>query len=153
MTPTTQQSHPEAERLSIGQIAQLSGVSEADLLGLIEYGVLTPNTPETDQQSFDISYVMKLQRAALMRQDLALDNHGFALTMMFLNQITGLESQLHSVQHELLNCRSLGAMDSRRGSGGGSFGATVKESYSCRTGDHIKPNHLGVMLITCGNGI
>lgn len=94
--------------LSICQTAQLSGVSEADLLGLVEYGVLAPSAPESEPCTFDIACVMKLQRAALMRQDLALDSHGFALAVMFLDQITGLELQLHSMQRDLRDCRGLG---------------------------------------------
>lgn len=40
--PAAEQCRPEVTLLSIGQTAQLSGASEADLLGLIKYGVLTP---------------------------------------------------------------------------------------------------------------
>lgn len=101
--------------LSVGQTAQLSGVSEADLLGLVEYGVLKPCSPEHEPLSFEIGCVMELQRAALMRQDLALDHHGFALTMMFLSQITGLEARLHHMQCDLRDCRSLEAMEHQRG--------------------------------------
>jgi chaperone modulatory protein CbpM len=110
-TSATRQCGPEVTLLSIGQTAQLSGVSEADLLGLVEYGVLTSSEPETGPRTFDIGCVMKLQRAALMRHDLALDAHGFALTMMFLNDITGLEAQLHSAQCDLRDCRSLGPVE------------------------------------------
>jgi chaperone modulatory protein CbpM len=113
--PAVEQCRPEVTPLSIGQTAQLSGVSEADLLGLIEYGVLTPAAAESEPRTFDIDCVMKLQRAALMRQDLALDSHGFALALMFLNQITGLEAQLHSAQCDLRASRSLGAMEPLRG--------------------------------------
>ena len=112
--PTPGQRCPEVALLSIGQTAQLSGVSEADLLGLIEYGVLIPNVPESEPRTFNIDCVMKLQRATLMRQDLALDSHGFALAMMFLNQITELEDQLHSTQCDLRNCRSLGLIEHQR---------------------------------------
>jgi chaperone modulatory protein CbpM len=113
--PAVEQCRPEVTPLSIGQTAQLSGVSEADLLGLIEYGVLTSAAAESEPRTFDIDCVMKLQRAALMRQDLALDSHGFALALMFLNQITGLEAQLHSAQCDLRASRSLGAMEPLRG--------------------------------------
>ena len=112
---------PQAERdsnaapLPIRQIAQLSGVSEADLGALAEYGVLTPSEPETEPATFDAGYVAKLQRAAAMRQDLALDSHGFALALMFLNQITSLEAQLGNAQRELRDCRRLGAMAHQRG--------------------------------------
>ena len=101
--------------LSIGQTAQLSGISESDLLGLVEYGVLVPAAPESEPSTFDIGCVMKLQRAAMLRQDLALDSHGFALAVMFLNQITGLEAQLHSAQRDLLDCQNSSLMAYQRG--------------------------------------
>jgi len=112
---------PQAEHdsedapLPIAQIAQLSGVSEADLWALAEYGVLMPCEPETEPATFDADYVAKLQRAAAMRQDLALDSHGFALALMFLNQITSLEAQLGNAQRELRDCRRLGATAHQRG--------------------------------------
>ena len=99
---------PEVRLLSIGQTAQLSGICESDLLSLVEYGVLAPTAPESEPNTFDIGCVMKLQRAAMMRQDLALDSHGFALAVMFINQITGLEAQLQSTRHELLDFQKQG---------------------------------------------
>lgn len=77
------QGYSEARLLSIGQTAQLSGISESDLLGLVDYGVLAPAVTESAPDTFDIDCVMKLQRAAMLRRDLALDSHGFALTAMF----------------------------------------------------------------------
>ena len=109
------QSHPEVRFLSIGQTAQLSGISESDLMGLVEYGVLAPASPESEPSTFDIGCVMKLQRAAMLRQDLALDSHEFALAVMFLNQITGLEAQLHSAQRDLLDCQNSSLMAYQHG--------------------------------------
>ena len=104
---------PDGALLSMTQTAQLSGVSEADLLGLVEYGVLLSTAPESQPSTFDIACVMKLQRAALMRDDLALDGHGFALALMFLNQITGLEEKLYRSECELRDCRSSGSACSK----------------------------------------
>ena len=58
---------------------------------------------------------MKLQRAALMRQDLALDNYGFALAIMFFNQITGLEDKLRDMENDLSAYRSLAQIDHQSG--------------------------------------
>ena len=102
--------YPDRTRLSIRQTAQLSGVSEADLLDLVGYGVLVVNSPRGGPCTFDLGCVMKLQRAALMRQELALDGHGFAITLMFLNQITALESKLLNVERDHGNSRSLSAI-------------------------------------------
>lgn len=87
--------------LTLAQVAQLSGIGEADLRGLVDYGVLTPVTAEGETWAFDIGCVMTLQRAERLRRDLALDGHAFALAVMLLNQITALEGQLRSARWEV----------------------------------------------------
>ena len=91
--------------LSMAQVAQLSGESVTELSGLVDYGVLMPIAPESKPWAFKAACVMTLQRAEAMRQDLLLDGHSFALAVMFLNQITGLEVQLCSARTELCKCR------------------------------------------------
>jgi hypothetical protein len=83
-----------AMTLSIEQVAQLSGVGTTDLRGLVEHGVLLPVMPGGEPWTFSLDCVMALQRADHLRRHLALDGHGFALAMMLLGQITGLEQQL-----------------------------------------------------------
>ncbi len=91
--------------LSMVQVAQLSGVSVTELSGLMDYGVLVPIAPESQPWAFNAACVMTLQRAEALRQDLLLDGHSFALAVMFLNQITGLEVQLCSTRTELCKWR------------------------------------------------
>ena len=91
--------------LSMAQVAQLSGVSVTELSGLVDYGVLVPVALENKPWAFTAGCVMILQRAEALRQDLLLDGHSFALAVMFLNRITGLEVQLSSTRTELFKCR------------------------------------------------
>ena len=91
--------------LSMAQVAQLSGVSVTELSGLVDYGVLMPIALESQPWAFKAACVMTLQRAEALRQDLLLDGHSFALAVMLLNQITGLEVQLCSTRNELCKCR------------------------------------------------
>ncbi|MEP7154473.1 MAG: chaperone modulator CbpM [Betaproteobacteria bacterium] len=84
----------KAATLTLEQVAQLSGVGAADLQALVEHGVLTPVMPAGEPVSFPLDCVMTLQRADHLRQDLALDDHGFALAMMLLGRITDLEDEL-----------------------------------------------------------
>jgi hypothetical protein len=79
----------------------LSGVGEANLKGLVDYGVLTPVTSEDESWTFDVGCVMTLQRAERLRRDLALDGNAFALAVMLLNQITALEGQLCGARLEV----------------------------------------------------
>lgn len=79
--------------LSMAQVGQLSGIADADLLALLDYGVLLP-LPDVEPAAFPIECVTLLQRADRLRRDLALDEAGFALAVMFVSQIATLEAQL-----------------------------------------------------------
>jgi hypothetical protein len=96
----SRQSSCQGTLLSMDQTAQLSGVNETDLLSLVAYGALAPAVPGGKPYLFDISCVIKLQRADRVRQDLALDHHGFAMALMLFHQITKSEMQLHSTQRD-----------------------------------------------------
>lgn len=92
--------------LSLEQVAQLSGVATADLKGLVDHGVLTPVTPVSDPWAFRLDCVMTLQHTDHLRQDLALDDHGFALAMMLVSQITDLEGELRTTRPRLHELRA-----------------------------------------------
>lgn len=104
LRPSQAQKNPvhDAVTLSMEQVAQLSGVGSAELKDLVDHGVLLPVTPEGEPWTFSLDCVMALQRADHLRQDLALDGHGFALAMMLLNQLTGLEEELRAASPGLL---------------------------------------------------
>ena len=99
--------------LSLEQLAQWSGVATADLKGLVDHGVLTPITPLSDPWVFRMDCVMTLQRADHLRQDLALDDHGFALAMMLLSHIADLEGELRNTQSKLPTLCAEGQFEGR----------------------------------------
>ncbi len=101
--------------LSMAQVAQLSGVSVTELSGLVDYGVLIPVAPDSKPWAFKAACVMTLQRAEALRQDLVLDGHSFALAVMLLNQITGLEVLLYNTRAELCKCRDEVLIDRHSG--------------------------------------
>jgi hypothetical protein len=101
--------------LSMAQVAQLSGVSVTELSGLVDYGVLIPVAPDSKPWAFKAACVMTLQRAEALRQDLLLDGHSFALAVMLLNQITGLEVLLYNTRAELCKCREEVLIDRHSG--------------------------------------
>ena len=86
--------------LSMAQLAQLSGVATDELDSLMEFGVLTAIRPELEPATFDIAFVMTLQRARRLREDLALDDHAFALAVMLLQQVADLEEEVRIVRSE-----------------------------------------------------
>ena len=84
----TQRSDLAQARLSIDQTVLLSGVSQADLLQLVEDGALKPNGSDAQSCSFDVVSVRNLQRAARVRENLALDRGGFAMALVVFNQLS-----------------------------------------------------------------
>jgi hypothetical protein len=95
----------DASTLNEMQVAQLSGIGEADVTALVEYGVLTPVNTQSKPWRFDAECVMTLQHAEQMRRDLLLDNHGFALAVMFLSLKATSDAELRAVRSELRECR------------------------------------------------
>jgi hypothetical protein len=87
-------------RLSMEQLAQLSGVATDALAGLMDFGVLAEARPEQGPATFDIGFVMTLQRAQRLRQELALDEHSFALAVMLLQHVADLEEEIRTVRSE-----------------------------------------------------
>lgn len=87
--------------VTMHQLAHRSGVSEWELQELVAYGVLTPVGEQPESWSFASDRVAPLRRADQLRRDLALDRHAFALTLMLLDQIAGLETGMQSLRNEL----------------------------------------------------
>jgi len=98
----------EAATLSLTQLARHCGIDESDLLDLVDHGVLRPADSEQQPWHFSADCIGNLRRAQRLRQDLALDDHGFALMLMCLDRICGLEAGLHRLRSEL---RHLGSLD------------------------------------------
>lgn len=91
----------EADTLSLPQLALQCGIGETHLLDLVEHGVLDPVVGDAPSWRFSADCIANLRRADRLRQDLALDEHGFALAMMCLDRISGLEAGLHRLRSEL----------------------------------------------------
>lgn len=97
---TTRYNTTESSTVSAGQLARLSQISEADLQGLIDYGVLTPAASTSAREGFALDCVLVLLRAGRLRSELALDSHAFALSVMLLTQIIDLETEVRELRGE-----------------------------------------------------
>ena len=102
----------ESSTLSIGQLARLSEVSEADIRELMDYGVLAPASSAMEPLGFHTDSVAILRHAGHLRRDLALDNHAFSLAVMFLDRISALETELGQVRAQLHECFAKGTAHS-----------------------------------------
>ena len=95
-----------AEPVSLHHLAQLSQVEEADLLELMDYGVLATVASISEAEAFAPRFIQILQQAQHLRVDLALDAHGFALAVMLSGQIVDQEAELSSLKAKLRRCRA-----------------------------------------------
>ena len=87
--------------LSVTELAEMSGLSEADLLELVDYGAVTPIDPESSPWMFTGRCLLTVRTACRLRISFDLEPHGVALIVSLLERIRGLESQLDSVRAQL----------------------------------------------------
>lgn len=88
----------EQHEVSFTELAQLSGLSQAELSELVEYGVLMPNHPQVTPWTFGAHSVVEVRAVCRLRNDFDLDSHSLALALLFLNRIRELEAQLRNLR-------------------------------------------------------
>jgi chaperone modulatory protein CbpM len=86
------------QRLSIGELAIFSGLPEAELSELVDYGVLVPTNPQEAEWAFGADCLLRVRKARRMRDELELDTHAMALAIMLLDRIEELEGRLAACQ-------------------------------------------------------
>ena len=89
------------QRLSISELALYSGMSEADLHELVDYGVLTPSNPQELLWAFSADCVVRVRKAGRLRDELELDTHAMALAIMLLDRIDDLEAQMSALRAQI----------------------------------------------------
>ena len=89
----------ESVQLSLAELAQFSGLSEAELSHLIECDALHPAGPLP--RAFDAQCLAVARVACRLRDDFELDVDGLALVLSLLERIRGLESEVRCLQARL----------------------------------------------------
>jgi chaperone modulatory protein CbpM len=84
-------------RLSISELALFSGLTEAELHELVDYGALTPANREVDW-AFSADCVYRVRKACRLRDDLELDTQAMALALMLFDRIDDLEAQVAALK-------------------------------------------------------
>jgi chaperone modulatory protein CbpM len=80
--------------ITIVELAQASGLTEAVVRELVEYGALVPRDPRATQWSFSATYVATVRKAARLGTDLELETPVMALLISFLERINQLEDEV-----------------------------------------------------------
>lgn len=87
----------EQQELSLTELAGLSGLSEVELRGLMDYGVIAPVDPEAEPTMFRADCIVTARTACRLRTDFELDAPGLALALILLGRIHDLEAQLRDL--------------------------------------------------------
>lgn len=88
----------EQQELSLAELAGLSGLSEAELRELMDYGVIAPLDPQAEPLVFRADCIVTARTACRLRTDFELDAPGLALALTLLGRIHDLEAQLRDLR-------------------------------------------------------
>jgi len=84
--------------LSVAELCELSGLSEAELHELVDCGVLAPLDPDAPAWRFGADRLTIARSASRLRRDFELDAHGLALMVALLERVRDLEAQLRDLR-------------------------------------------------------
>jgi hypothetical protein len=91
----------EDHEFSLAELAALSGLSEAELRELVDYGAVTPINPDSPSWVFSGACLLTVRTACRLRISFELEPDGVALMVSLLNRIHELEAQVGSLRAQL----------------------------------------------------
>jgi chaperone modulatory protein CbpM len=83
---------------SIEHLAEVSGLSLAEIEDLVENGLIDPADAAAPARSFHLLHVVTVRQARRLRDDFQLDRNGLALAMTLLRRIDALQRDLLAAQ-------------------------------------------------------
>jgi chaperone modulatory protein CbpM len=93
----------EHRELTLAELAELSGLSEAELHELEDCGAIVPVNPDADAaaQTFSADYLVLARTACRLRNDFELDTQGLAVALALLDRVRSLETELRDLRAQL----------------------------------------------------
>lgn len=88
----------ESTECTLGELAERSRLSPAEIMELVECGVLLPSDHSAPQHRFTAGALATARTAARLRDDFEIDLHGVALALALLKRIEELEGRLHQLR-------------------------------------------------------
>ena len=88
----------DSQYVTIDELIVASGLTEVDVIELIDAGVLAPTNPEDATWTFSAKWIVTMRKAMRLREDFELDIHALALALQLLDQIRMLESELSQLR-------------------------------------------------------
>jgi len=84
--------------VTVAGLVALSGLTEAELRELVEYGALTPVDPDAGEWLFAAPCVITVRTASRLRHDFELDAPGLALALSLIERVDRLEAELRRLR-------------------------------------------------------
>lgn len=94
----------EQARVTLDELAALSGLSASTLRELVECGALMPVNPHEEGWTFSGYCVVAIRRAVRLRNDFDLEPNALALTFSLLERIQVLEDRLRGMRAQTPRC-------------------------------------------------
>lgn len=88
----------ERYQFSLAELADLSGVPEAELREWVDEGVLQPLDPQSSPWSFSADRLVTVRMACRIRKDFDLEPHGVALVVALLDRVHALEAEIRDLR-------------------------------------------------------
>jgi chaperone modulatory protein CbpM len=91
----------EHQQFTLAELAQLSGIAEADLRQLIDCAALAPADPGAAEARFGAECLITVKTAQRLRRDFDLDASALALPLLLLERIRSLEAELRALRAQV----------------------------------------------------
>ncbi|MEO7760463.1 MAG: chaperone modulator CbpM [Casimicrobiaceae bacterium] len=85
-------------KLSIAGLAKISGLTEAEVCTLVEYGALAPTNPDEPEWTFEQQCVVAVRTAGRLQRAFELEPDTLALTFSLVERIRGLQEELRRLR-------------------------------------------------------
>jgi chaperone modulatory protein CbpM len=91
----------ERGAVTLIELAQCSGLSEVELLELVDMGAIEPLDPDAGQWSFGSHCIVAARAASRLRKDFELDTSGLAVVLSLLDRVHELENEVRHMHARL----------------------------------------------------
>ena len=88
----------EHGELSFAQLIEYSGLTEAELRELVDYGALVPVDAAVESWTFGVHTLLLARSAGRLRREFDLDTHGVSVLLRFVERIEALEAELRALR-------------------------------------------------------
>jgi len=87
--------------VTLAELAELSGLSEAELAELEDCGAIAPADPGASTQTFGAECIVAARTAFRLRHAFELDPQGLAVALALLERVRALEAELREIRAQL----------------------------------------------------